>query len=476
MAKPFSGNVFDKNQDESRQGEAYTLDLPQAPGLKKMYLESYGCQMNFSDSEIVASIMAENGYVPTPTLEEADVVFINTCSIRDNAEQKVRGRLQEFRQYKKTKPDMVVGVLGCMAERLKSKLLEQEKLVDLVVGPDAYKDLPNLLEQVDTGQKAVNVLLSREETYADITPVRLGGNGVLAFVTIMRGCDNMCSFCVVPFTRGRERSRDAQSIVDECRDLFEKGYKEVTLLGQNVDSYRWTSEDGASTVNFAQLLELVAQINPGLRVRFSTSHPKDITDEVLTTMAAYDNICKNIHLPVQSGNSEVLARMNRTYTREWYIERVNAIRSILPNCSITTDIIAGFCGETEEQHAETLDMIRFAEYTFAFMFKYSERPGTLAARKYADDIPEEVKSRRLQEIITLQNEMSLKSNEADLGKVFEVLVEGPSRKSELHFCGRNSQNKMIVFPKGDVKKGDYRKVRVTHCTQATLIGELVEED
>jgi tRNA-2-methylthio-N6-dimethylallyladenosine synthase len=476
MAKPFSGNVFDKNQDESRQGEAYTLDLPQAPGLKKMYLESYGCQMNFSDSEIVASIMAENGYVPTPTLEEADVVFINTCSIRDNAEQKVRGRLQEFRQYKKTKPDMVVGVLGCMAERLKSKLLEQEKLVDLVVGPDAYKDLPNLLEQVDTGQKAVNVLLSREETYADITPVRLGGNGVLAFVTIMRGCDNMCSFCVVPFTRGRERSRDAQSIVDECRDLFEKGYKEVTLLGQNVDSYHWTSEDGASTVNFAQLLELVAQINPGLRVRFSTSHPKDITDEVLTTMAAYDNICKNIHLPVQSGNSEVLARMNRTYTREWYIERVNAIRSILPNCSITTDIIAGFCGETEEQHAETLDMIRFAEYTFAFMFKYSERPGTLAARKYADDIPEEVKSRRLQEIITLQNEMSLKSNEADLGKVFEVLVEGPSRKSELHFCGRNSQNKMIVFPKGDVKKGDYRKVRVTHCTQATLIGELVEED
>ncbi len=476
MAKPFSGNVFDKNQDESRQGEAYTLDLPAAPGLKKMYLESYGCQMNFSDSEIVASIMAENGYVPTPSLEEADVVFINTCSIRDNAEQKVRGRLQEFRQYKKSKPDMVVGVLGCMAERLKSKLLEQEKLVDLVVGPDAYKDLPNLLEQVDTGQKAVNVLLSREETYADITPVRLGGNGVLAFVTIMRGCDNMCSFCVVPFTRGRERSRDAQSIVEECRDLFEKGYKEVTLLGQNVDSYHWTSEDGKSTVNFAQLLELVAQISPDMRVRFSTSHPKDITDEVLMTMAAYNNICKNIHLPVQSGNSEVLARMNRTYTREWYIERVNAIRKILPDCSITTDIIAGFCGETEEQHAETLDMIRFAEYTFAFMFKYSERPGTLAARKYTDDIPEEVKSRRLQEIISLQNEMSLKSNEADLGKVFEVLVEGPSRKSELHYCGRNSQNKMIVFPKGDVKKGDYRKVKVTHCTQATLIGELVEED
>lgn len=473
MANPFSGNVFEKVQDESRQGEAYVADLPAAPGLKKMYLESYGCQMNFSDSEIVASIMAENGYVPTPALEEADVVFINTCSIRDNAEQKVRGRLQVFRQQKKHKPDMVVGVLGCMAERLKSKLLEQEQLVDLVVGPDAYKDLPQLLEKVDSGAKAVNVLLSREETYADITPVRLGGNGVLAFVTIMRGCDNMCSFCVVPFTRGRERSRDPQTIVAECKQLFEQGYKEVTLLGQNVDSYHWQSEAGQQQVNFAGLLALVAEISPLLRVRFSTSHPKDITDEVLHTMAAYKNICKNIHLPVQSGNSEVLARMNRTYDREWYMERVEAIRRIIPDCSITTDIIAGFCGETEEQHQDTLSMIDFGRYTFAFMFKYSERPGTLAARKYPDDVPEEVKSRRLQEIIQLQNRQSLLSNQADVGKVFEVLVEGPSKKSADHFCGRNSQNKMIVFPRGQVAKGDYVQVKVVSCTQATLLGELV---
>lgn len=473
MANPFSGNVFEKVQDESRQGEAYVADLPAAPGLKKMYLESYGCQMNFSDSEIVASIMAENGYIPTPALEEADVVFINTCSIRDNAEQKVRGRLQVFRQQKKHKPDMVVGVLGCMAERLKSKLLEQEQLVDLVVGPDAYKDLPQLLEKVDSGAKAVNVLLSREETYADITPVRLGGNGVLAFVTIMRGCDNMCSFCVVPFTRGRERSRDPQTIVAECKQLFEQGYKEVTLLGQNVDSYHWQSEAGQQQVNFAGLLALVAEISPLLRVRFSTSHPKDITDEVLHTMAAYKNICKNIHLPVQSGNSEVLARMNRTYDREWYMERVEAIRRIIPDCSITTDIIAGFCGETEEQHQDTLSMIDFGRYTFAFMFKYSERPGTLAARKYPDDVPEEVKSRRLQEIIQLQNQQSLLSNQADVGKVFEVLVEGPSKKSADHFCGRNSQNKMIVFPRGQVAKGDYVQVKVVSCTQATLLGELV---
>lgn len=475
MANPFSGNVFEKVQDENRQGEAYVADLPLVPGQKKMYLESYGCQMNFSDSEIVASIMAENGYIPTPTLEEADVVFINTCSIRDNAEQKVRGRLQVFRQHKKHKPELVVGVLGCMAERLKTKLLEQEKLVDLVVGPDAYKDLPNLLERVDSGAKAVNVLLSREETYADITPVRLGGNGVLAFVTIMRGCDNMCSFCVVPFTRGRERSRDPQTIVEECRNLFENGYKEVTLLGQNVDSFHWTSEDGQLKVNFAGLLAQVAEIDPALRVRFSTSHPKDITDEVLLTMAAYPNICKNIHLPVQSGNSEILDRMNRTYDSAWYMERVEAIRRILPDCSITTDIIAGFCGETEEQHQDTLKMIAFGRYTFAFMFKYSERPGTLAARKFADDVPEEIKSRRLQEIIHLQNQQSLLSNEADLGKQFEVLVEGPSRKSDEHYCGRNSQNKMIVFPRNGVQRGDYVRVQVVSCTQATLIGEIVAQ-
>lgn len=473
MAKQFSGNVFDKVQDEQRQGEVYAATAEVA-GKKKMYLESYGCQMNFSDSEIVASIMAENNYIPTTALEDADVVFINTCSIRENAEQKVRGRLQVFRQHKKHKPDMTIGVLGCMAERLKSKLLEQEKLVDLVVGPDAYKDLPNLLSQVESGQPAVNVLLSREETYADITPVRLGGNGILAFVTIMRGCDNMCSFCVVPFTRGRERSRDAHSIVQECRDLWENGYKEVTLLGQNVDSYHWTAEDGSESVNFAQLLALVAQIDSQLRVRFSTSHPKDITDEVLHTMAAYDNICKNIHLPVQSGNTEVLKRMNRTYDRNWYINRVEAIRRIMPDCAITSDVIAGFCGETEEQHQDTLSIMELSGYTMSFMFKYSERPGTLAARKFEDDVPEEVKSRRLQEIIDLQSKLSLLSNEQDVGKTFEVLVEGPSRKSDAHFCGRNSQNKMIVFPRGNTKAGDYVKVKVDRCTQATLLGELVD--
>ncbi len=473
MANQFSGNVFDKVQDEQRQGEVYLVDGP-AAGKKKMYLESYGCQMNFSDSEIVASIMTENDYVPTTELSEADVVFINTCSIRENAEQKVRGRLQVFRQHKKNKPEMMIGVLGCMAERLKSKLLEQEKLVDLVVGPDAYKDLPNLLSKVDTGQPAVNVLLSREETYADITPVRLGGNGILAFVTIMRGCDNMCSFCVVPFTRGRERSRDVHTIVEECRELSDRGYKEITLLGQNVDSYHWASEDGTEKVNFAGLLARVAEIDPSMRIRFSTSHPKDITDEVLHTMAAYDNICKCIHLPVQSGSSEVLKRMNRTYDRAWYLERVASIRNILPDCAITSDIIAGFCGETEEQHQETLSIMREVGYTMNFMFKYSERPGTLAARKFEDDVPEEVKGRRLQEIIALQAEHSLASNQADVGKVFEILVEGPSRKSDEEYCGRNSQNKMIVFPRQDVKAGDYVKVLVERCSQATLMGHLVD--
>lgn len=473
MANQFSGNVFDKVQDEQRQGEVYVVDGPDA-GKKKMYLESYGCQMNFSDSEIVASIMTENDYVPTTELSEADVVFINTCSIRENAEQKVRGRLQVFRQHKKNKPEMMIGVLGCMAERLKSKLLEQEKLVDLVVGPDAYKDLPNLLAKVDTGQPAVNVLLSREETYADITPVRLGGNGILAFVTIMRGCDNMCSFCVVPFTRGRERSRDVHTIVEECRQLSERGYKEITLLGQNVDSYHWESEDGTEKVNFAGLLARVAVIDPSMRIRFSTSHPKDITDEVLHTMAAHDNICKCIHLPVQSGSSEVLKRMNRTYDREWYLDRVTAIRNILPDCAITSDIIAGFCGETEEQHQETLSIMQAVGYTMNFMFKYSERPGTLAARKFEDDVPEEVKGRRLQEIIALQAEHSLASNQADIGKVFEVLVEGPSRKSDEEYCGRNSQNKMIVFPRQGVKAGDYVKVFVERCSQATLMGRLVD--
>ncbi len=481
MANSFSGNVFAKPlaapHDEQRQGEAYRANSETGIELrsqaKKMYLESYGCQMNFSDSEIVASIMAEEGYLPTTELGEADVVFINTCSIRDNAEQKVRGRLKEFRAVKRKNKDLTIGVLGCMAERLKAKLLEEEQLVDLVVGPDAYKDLPNLLKQVESGQPAVNVLLSREETYADITPVRLGGGGVLAFVTIMRGCDNMCSFCVVPFTRGRERSRDPQTIVEECRDLFSRGYREVTLLGQNVDSYCWSTEN-APEVRFAELLKRVAAVDPLLRVRFSTSHPKDITDEVLHTMAAHPNIAKCIHLPVQSGNSEVLRRMNRTYDRDWYIDRLNAIRRIVPSCSITSDVIAGFCGETEEQHADTLSMMGLARYSMSFMFAYSERPGTLAARKYPDDISPEVKNRRLQEIIALQSELSLIDNRADIGQVFEVLVEGPSRKSNEQMCGRNSQNKMCVFDGLGASPGDYVHVRIDSCTQATLIGTRIQ--
>jgi tRNA-2-methylthio-N6-dimethylallyladenosine synthase len=406
-------------------------------------------------------------------MEEADVVLINTCSIRDNAEQKVRGRLKEFRAVKRKNKDLTIGVLGCMAERLKAKLLEEEQLVDLVVGPDAYKDLPNLLKQIESGQPAVNVLLSREETYADITPVRLGGGGVLAFVTIMRGCDNMCSFCVVPFTRGRERSRDPQTILDECRDLFARGYREVTLLGQNVDSYCWSPDSGPE-LRFAKLLVRVAAIDPLLRVRFSTSHPKDITDEVLHAMAAHPNIAKCIHLPVQSGNSEVLRRMNRTYDREWYIDRLNAIRKIVPTCSITSDVIAGFCGETEEQHADTLSMMRLGRYSMSFMFAYSERPGTLAARKYPDDIPAEVKNRRLQEIIALQSELSLSDNRDDVGQVFEVLVEGPSRKSKEQMCGRNSQNKMCVFDGLGAAPGDYVQVRIDSCTQATLIGTRIQ--
>ncbi len=482
MANPFSGNVFAKPQaaphDESRQGEAFKINsavdgIAMDSQAKKLYLESYGCQMNFSDSEIVASIMADEGYLPTTEMEEADVVLINTCSIRDNAEQKVRGRLKEFRAVKRKNKDLTIGVLGCMAERLKAKLLEEEQLVDLVVGPDAYKDLPNLLKQIESGQPAVNVLLSREETYADITPVRLGGGGVLAFVTIMRGCDNMCSFCVVPFTRGRERSRDPQTILDECRDLFARGYREVTLLGQNVDSYCWSPDSGPE-LRFAELLVRVAAIDPLLRVRFSTSHPKDITDQVLHAMAAHPNIAKCIHLPVQSGNSEVLRRMNRTYDRDWYIDRLNAIRKIVPTCSITSDVIAGFCGETEEQHADTLSMMRLARYSMSFMFAYSERPGTLAARKYPDDIPAEVKNRRLQEIIALQSELSLSDNRDDVGQVFEVLVEGPSRKSKEQMCGRNSQNKMCVFDGLGAAPGDYVQVRIDSCTQATLIGTRIQ--
>jgi len=442
---------------------------------RKLYVESYGCQMNFSDSEIVTSIMREQGFATTSSAEQADVVFLNTCAIRDNAEQKVRNRLKQLQVLKRKNPELMIGVLGCMAERLKAKLLEEEKIVDLVAGPDAYRDLPALVNRADEGQKAVNVLLSREETYADITPVRLNSNGVSAFISIMRGCNNMCSFCVVPFTRGRERSRDTHSIVKEARDLFEQGYREVTLLGQNVDSYRWQSEDSREDVNFAQLLERVALVHPDLRVRFSTSHPKDITDEVLHTMKKYDNICNYIHLPAQSGNSRVLKLMNRTYDRDWYIGRIDAIRRIIgPDCGISTDMIAGFCSETEEEHQDTMSLMEYVQYDYAYMFAYSERPGTPAAKKLSDDIPEEVKKRRLSEIIALQNQHSHRRNQTAIGRVHRVLVEGPSKRSEDFLSGRNDQNKVVVFPRKHFRKGDYVNVRVTECTSATLIGEAVE--
>jgi tRNA-2-methylthio-N6-dimethylallyladenosine synthase len=487
--------VPDKTHDESRQGEALVLETGKKSD-RKLYIESYGCAMNFSDSEIVASILVDKGFETTGDYSDADVIFINTCSIRENAEQRVRNRLKEFTIAKVKKPDLVVGVLGCMAERLKSKFLEEEKLVDVVVGPDAYRDLPNLIEKVDDGQRAVNVLLSREETYADISPVRLNSNGINAFVSTMRGCDNMCSFCVVPFTRGRERSREPQSIVKECTELFNQGYREVTLLGQNVDSYKWMSEAGdqkseagnetlseilskeenlGEIVNFANLLELVAQIHPDLRVRFSTSHPKDITDEVLYTMKKYDNICKYIHLPVQSGNSRILELMNRTYDREWYINRIDAIRRIIPECGISTDIITGFCTETDEEHKETLSMMDYVKYDFAYMFMYSERPGTLAAKRYADDIPGTVKSARLKEVVAKQQHHSHERLQAQLGKVQRVLIEGFSKKSDKDYCGRNDQNAMVVFPVSDnYKPGQYVNVLVGRTTTATLIGVVID--
>lgn len=474
----------EKNIDESRQGEFLMVEdsapLPENRKQKKLLLESYGCQMNFSDSEIVASILTQQGYVTTRDAEEADLVLLNTCAIRDNAEQRVRGRLQFFQTLKKKNPDLQVGVLGCMAERLREQLLEQEKLVDLVVGPDAYRDLPNLLDKIDGGQKAVNVLLSREETYAEITPVRLNSNGVTAFISIMRGCDNMCSFCVVPFTRGRERSRHPESIVGEAKELFEKGYREVTLLGQNVDSYKWNINNKGEildaqlpTVNFAQLLEKVALVSPDLRVRFSTSHPKDMTDDVLHIMAQYENICKYIHLPVQSGNSEVLKKMNRGYTREWYLSRIDSIKNIMPDCAISTDVIAGFCGETEEQHQETISLMSQVGYDMAYMFKYSERPKTLAERKYEDDVPEEIKGRRLTEIIDNQMKQSAICTKKHIGKVQRVLVEGISKKSEEHLYGRNSQNVVCIFPKNEIQIGDYVDVEMKDCTSITLTGEVV---
>jgi len=466
--------VQDKTHDEARQGEALILDTPVKADARKLYIESYGCAMNFADSEIVASILSETGFETTGDYHQADVIFINTCSIRENAETRVRNRLSQFGVEKRRNPKLIVGVLGCMAERLKSKFLEEERLVDVVVGPDAYRDLPNLIEQVESGHKAVNVLLSREETYADISPVRLNSNGITAFISITRGCNNMCSFCVVPFTRGRERSRDAHSIIDEAKSLFEAGYREVTLLGQNVDSYTWTSEDGTETVNFAQLLEQTALVNPDLRVRFSTSHPKDITDEVLHTIARYDNICNYIHLPVQSGNTRVLELMNRTYTREWYINRIDAIKKIIPGCAISTDIIAGFCTETEEEHQETLSMMDYVEYDFAYNFTYSERPGTLAARKLEDDIPEDVKKRRLAEILAKQQAHSLMRLQEWVGKTVRVLIEGTSKKSDLDYCGRGDSGAMAIFPAIEgVKPGQYANVFIERCTSATLIGRIV---
>ena len=467
--------LIDKSQDEARQGEAYASQASSGVFQKYFYVESYGCAMNFADSEVVAAILEKNGFGGTKNIEIADLILINTCSIREKAELTIRKRLTEFRRLKQANPGVLVGVLGCMAERLKAQLLEEEKLVDLVVGPDAYRTLPNLIAEAGTGQKAVNVLLSRDETYGDIAPVRLDNNGISAFVSIMRGCNNMCSFCVVPFTRGRERSRDAFSILAECKDLFDKGYKEVVLLGQNVDSYYWSNPEDNTTTTFAMLLEQVAQIDPSLRVRFSTSHPKDITDEVLHIIVKYDNICKHIHLPVQSGSSRILQLMNRTYTREWYKAKIDRIRALLPTCSITSDIIAGFCTETEEDHKDTLSLLQYANYDLSYMYFYSERPGTLAERRYEDDVDLVTKKRRLQEIVDLQWTLSNESNKRDVGSIFEVLIEGNSKRNEAEWMGRNSQNKVVVFPKGkfDYQKGDYAQVKIQDFTKGTLLGELI---
>lgn len=442
---------------------------------RNLYIETYGCAMNLADSEVVASIMAGNGFKTTQNIQEADVVFVNTCSIRDNAEAHVWGRLREIKHQKKTNPGMIVGVLGCMAERLKTQFLEKEQIIDLVVGPDAYRDIPQLITQVEEGQKAVNVLLSREETYAEITPVRLSSNGVTAFISIMRGCDNMCSFCVVPFTRGRERSRNAASIVHEATELYQQGYKEVTLLGQNVDSYKEMDADGNVLNTFAQLLERVAQIAPDLRIRFSSSHPKDITDEVLYTIKKYNNICNYIHYPLQSGNSRILELMNRTYDSNWFKMRLNKIREVLPDCGISSDVITGFCSETEAEHQDTVEMFKYADFNFAYMYQYSERAGTLASRRYADDIPADVKWRRLNEIIKVQSEISMKKNQHEIGKVHTVLIEGLSKKSDQDFRGRNDHNTVVIFPKEHYKKGDYVHVLIEKCTQTSLIGKVVEQ-
>ena len=475
---------MEKIIDENKQGESLILDQKEE-NTRKLFIESYGCQMNFSDSEIVASILQNEGFNTTQNLEDADLVLVNTCSIRDKAEQTVRKRLEKYNAVKKINPGMKIGVLGCMAERLKSKFLEEEKMVDLVVGPDAYKDLPNLIAEVDEGRNAVNVILSKDETYGDIAPVRLNSNGVTAFVSITRGCDNMCTFCVVPFTRGRERSRDPQSIIEEVNDLWNRGFKEVTLLGQNVDSYLWyggglkkdfdkaTDMQKATSVNFSQLLDMCATAQPKMRFRFSTSNPQDMTLDVIETMAKHSNICNYIHLPVQSGSNRILKEMNRQHTREEYFEMIDNIRRIIPDCAISQDMITGFPTETEEDHQDTLSLMEYVKYDFGFMFAYSERPGTLAERKMEDDVPEETKKRRLNEIINLQQKHSLYRTQQQVGKTVEVLIEKESKKSGDHWSGRNSQNTVVVFPKENYKVGDFVNVKVTECTSATLIGEAI---
>lgn len=474
----YTGN---KVIEEEQQGMPTMLPSETVVNGKKLYIESYGCQMNFSDSEIVASILIDEGYATVANFKDADVILVNTCSIRDNAEQRVFNRLKNYQSIKKYRPGAIIGILGCMAERLKSQLLEKEKLVDLVVGPDAYRSLPELLQNAESGQKGVNVLLSREETYADISPVRLDNNGISAFISIMRGCDNMCSFCVVPFTRGRERSRDPESVVHEARELVLKGYKEVTLLGQNVDSYKWNISAKGEVVNpnesvvrFSDLLEKVAIVSPELRIRFSTSHPKDMNDDVLETMAKHENICKYIHLPVQSGNNEILKNMNRGYTREWYFERIDAIRRIMPDCAISTDMIVGFCDESDADFDETYDLMEKVEFDFAYMFKYSERPKTLAERNFSDNVPEDVKSKRLQRIIDLQQQQSFTSYEKQIGKTCKVLIEGSSKRSKDQLFGRNSQNMVAIFDKGNLKKGQYVDVLIESCSSATLFGKVTK--
>lgn len=479
--------IFTQKNPNQYNGElTVNQDIkPNNTNKKKLFIESYGCQMNLNDSEIVASILAKEGFNTTPHLEEADLVLVNTCSIREKAEQTIRKRLQKYNRVKRINPEMKIGVLGCMAERLKTKFLEEEKMVDLVVGPDAYRDLPNLVKEVESGKDAINVILSKEETYGDVAPVRLNTNGVSAFISITRGCDNMCTFCVVPFTRGRERSRDPQSIIKEAKDLWDNDYKEITLLGQNIDSYLWyggglkkdfknASEIAQATaIDFAKLLEMVALTLPDMRIRFATSNPQDMSIDVLHSVAKYDNICKYIHLPVQTGSTRMLKKMNRQHTREEYMELIDNVRKIIPDCAISQDMITGFCDETEEDHKETLSLMEYVKYDFGFMFAYSERPGTPAAKKMSDNVPLETKKRRLTEIINLQQKHGLFRMKQFVGKTVEVLIEGNSKKSDAHWMGRNSQNAVAVFPKGNEKIGDIVEVIIDDCTSATLIGERI---